>query len=146
VRLLASIDWMKVAVWISVSGSLLTIVGAGIISRQASASRNLVLACATVISALLFGLLQGWIELRAPTRRDGIGGSFQLDPKGPSIRHVRKKASGQEISAGLIESSRLFPEDRAASVLASMKPKVDFTAGDNASILQRIKIATDFYP
>jgi hypothetical protein len=142
VRLLASIN-LTFVVWMTFICSVLTIFGVICIARAAAASRNMILASATVISALVFFGLQGLIELRVPRGRDGIGGTLLLDLDGPAIRHVRGRGQ-PSTAAGMTTALRTFGEESARNVLASMQPRPDFSAGDNTSLLHQWQLLSDF--
>jgi hypothetical protein len=143
VRFLNSTEWIDWAPYIALAGIGLTILGALIIFRNATGSRNLALVCATLIGALLIGILQASMELRLPPGRDGIGGALLLDLDGPAIRHVRGRGQPGTAAATTM-ALRTFGEESARNVLASMQPRPDFSASDNTSLLHQVQLLSDF--
>jgi hypothetical protein len=136
---------MLFAVLLVAVGGVLTIAGALIVGWHTTASRNLVLACAAVISAIFFSVIQGWLELRELPNRDGIAVAFLLDSTAPAIRHIRKADGTQSSqSAVMITSLRMIPEQSANAVLASLTPKPDFDSLEAESFSRKLKIITDF--
>jgi hypothetical protein len=142
---LAGIDWMRVAVWIAVAGMVLTTVGAVILGWNATASRNLVLACAGLLSAMLFSVIQARLELRPQRGRDMIGGGFVFDLDTTAIHHVRERNPvSRSHSERMTMSLRTIPEQSANALLAALTVSPDFHSVEPEAFHRRIKILTDF--